>query len=63
MTVREVAEVLNVFPETVLRWHRSGDLPTLTMPGGSVRIREEDLEAWLKERETTRSATRKGGGG
>ncbi len=46
-TAREVAELLGVSAETVLRWTRRGDLPALRLPGGAIRYRQHDLDAWL----------------
>lgn len=53
LTAREVAEILNVSPETVLRWTRAGELPAIRLPGGALRYREDAIEAWLEERATT----------
>jgi excisionase family DNA binding protein len=41
-----------VNPETVLRWTRRGDLPAVRLPGGPIRYRPEDLDAWLLARTT-----------
>lgn len=40
LTARQVAELLGVSAETVLRWTRRGDLPALRLPGGAIRYRE-----------------------
>jgi excisionase family DNA binding protein len=53
LTARAVAELLGVSAETVLRWTRRGELPAIRLPGGAIRIREEDLERFLEERATT----------
>jgi excisionase family DNA binding protein len=47
LTAREVADVLGVSTETVLRWTRAGKLPAIRLPGGALRFREDDLDAWL----------------
>jgi excisionase family DNA binding protein len=52
LTVREVADRLIVHPETVLRWVRRGEIPAVRLPGGAIRIREDELEAWLAARAT-----------
>lgn len=52
LTAREVADVLGVSAETVLRWTRRGDLPALRLPGGAIRFREGTLEEWLNARAT-----------
>lgn len=50
LTAREVADVLGVCTETVLRWTRAGKLPPIRLPGGAIRFREDDLDAWLSAR-------------
>lgn len=52
LTARDVAVLLSVSTETVLRWTRRGDLPALKLPGGAIRYREDMLEAWLAARTT-----------
>jgi excisionase family DNA binding protein len=47
LTVRKVADLLSVSSETVLRWTRRGDLPAIRLPGGALRYRETEIEAWL----------------
>jgi excisionase family DNA binding protein len=59
ITAREVASLLNVSAETVLRWTRRGELPAFKLPGGAIRYRDADLEAWLKARVT--GAANRGG--
>ena len=54
LTARAVAELLEVNPETVLRWTRRGDLAGIRLPGGAIRYREDALEAWLELRATPR---------
>jgi excisionase family DNA binding protein len=48
LTARAVAELLDVSPETVLRWTRRGELPAIRLPGGAIRYRPDDLDAWLE---------------
>lgn len=50
LTAREVAELLSVSAETVLRWTRCGELPAFRMPGGAIRFRAEELDEWLAAR-------------
>lgn len=50
LTAREVAELLSVSPETVLRWTRRGELPAIRLPSGALRYREADLDAWTAAR-------------
>ena len=47
MTPDEVAEVLRVSKETVLRWARSGKLPSLPLAGRIIRFRQEDVDQLL----------------
>jgi excisionase family DNA binding protein len=54
LTAREVGELLGVSAETALRWTRRGDLPGIRLPGGAIRYREADLDAWLAARATPR---------
>jgi excisionase family DNA binding protein len=54
LTAREVAELVGVSTETVLRWVRRGDLPAFRLPGRAIRFRQDDLDAWLGERATPR---------
>ena len=37
LTARQVAELIGVSSETVLRWTRRGDLPAIRLPGGALR--------------------------
>ncbi len=55
LTAREVADLLAVSAETVLRWTRRGDLPALRLPSGAMRYREADLDRWLAQRATVSS--------
>jgi excisionase family DNA binding protein len=56
MTAREVADLLGVSTETVLRWTRRGDLPAIRLPGGAIRFRVDELEEWLARRATSRNS-------
>jgi len=53
LTAREVAELIGVSSETILRWTRRGDLPAIRLPGGAIRYREAELGEWLVARQTT----------
>lgn len=53
LTAREVADVLAVSTETILRWTRHGELPAVRLPGGALRYRPEALEEWLAARATS----------
>lgn len=52
LTARQVADLLGVSAETVLRWTRRGDLPAIRLPGGAIRFREDELDVWLADRAT-----------
>jgi excisionase family DNA binding protein len=58
LTAREVAGLLRVSTETVLRWARRGELPARRLPGGAIRFEEDAIAAWLTEREA--AAPRRG---
>jgi excisionase family DNA binding protein len=53
LTARVVAERLGLCTETVLAWVRQGKLPAFKLPGGAIRFREDELEAWLQMRATS----------
>lgn len=48
LTTAEVAEELRVHQKTVRQWVDTGKLPAITLPGGTFRIRREDVEAILR---------------
>lgn len=48
LTVREVAEQLKVWRETVRVWLQQGKLRGFKLPGGDWRIRPEDVDAMLQ---------------
>lgn len=48
-SVEKVAEMLDVHPQTIRRWIKSGKLKA-TKPGQSYKIRKEDLEELLKDK-------------
>lgn len=52
LTAREVADLLGVSAETVLRWTRRGDLPAIRLPSGALRYRDAELDGWLTSRAT-----------
>lgn len=48
---KEVAKRLGFSPRTLQKWRRTGSGPVfMRISPRCVRYREEDLEAWLKER-------------
>jgi excisionase family DNA binding protein len=52
LNAREVAELLGVSTETVLRWTRGREMPGVHLPGGIIRYRPDELEAWIEGRST-----------
>ena len=54
LNTKEIAERLNIHVETVRRWLRRGILRGVHVGGkGGYRIRERDLNNFLKSRENT----------
>jgi excisionase family DNA binding protein len=52
LTAREVAGILGVSSETVLRWVRRGQLDAIRLPSGALRFEEQALQDWLAARAT-----------
>lgn len=50
LTPGEAAEILNVSTRTMYRWVQGNRIPFIRLPGGDVRINEDELLAWLDER-------------
>jgi excisionase family DNA binding protein len=53
LTARELATILGVSTETVLRWTRRRELTGFRLPGGAIRYREAEVEEWPEKRATT----------
>ena len=47
LTAREVADLVGVHVETVLRWWRSGRLPGRRLPTGVLRFWESETLDWI----------------
>lgn len=45
LTAVEVAERLQVTPETARDWARTGKVPAIQLPSGHYRFRAEDIDA------------------
>lgn len=45
---REAAVKVKVHPDTIHRWITSGVLPHMRTPGGRIRIRTSDIDAFSK---------------
>lgn len=52
ITARKLGADFGVSTETILRWTRRGELPAIRLPGGAIRFRREEIEAWLTEHTT-----------
>jgi excisionase family DNA binding protein len=50
LTTRQVAELLSVSPETVLRRVRAGQLPAFRIATNALRFDEDELQRWLEQR-------------
>jgi excisionase family DNA binding protein len=48
LKAQEVADRLNIKIKTVCKWTCEKKIPHIKI-GSSVRFREDDIEAWLKE--------------
>lgn len=53
LTARQVAELLDVTPATVLRWTRQGRLPGVRLPSGQIRYQPAVVELLLAAWTTT----------
>lgn len=53
LTLRQLADELNVSYETVRKWRARGTLPRCTkLPNRQIRVHREDLDLWLEARLT-----------
>ncbi len=50
LTVEQAAEWLQVSVKTIRRYIEAGSLPAVNLGGRAVRIRRQDLDAWLLTR-------------
>jgi excisionase family DNA binding protein len=55
LTTRQVADLLAVNPETILRRWRRGEIPGYRIASNALRFDEAEIRAWL---EGTRAAPR-----
>lgn len=51
MTVRQVADMLQVHPQTVQRWIREGQLDAYRVGDRLLRVTVDAVEAFLRERD------------
>jgi excisionase family DNA binding protein len=54
LRARDVADELGLTTETILAWVRNGQLPAFRLPNGAIRFNQDDLDAWLAERATSK---------
>lgn len=54
LTMSDVAGITGYHVQTIYKWSRLGELPTVRI-GRSVRVRRGDLEKWLNK-QTRRTA-------
>lgn len=47
LTVQQVADLFGVSESSVTRWARIGRIVSVRTPGGSLRFRREDVQAFL----------------
>jgi len=50
LRVREVARILDVSVSQVWRWVWSGELPSIRVSEKVVRVRRNELDAWLESK-------------
>lgn len=50
LTTREVADLLGLSPDAVLRRWRAGELPGFRLSSKVLRFRESEILAWLEAR-------------
>lgn len=57
LTIQEVAKKCKVTYRTVQRWMDAGKIVFIKLPGGTVRMKEEHLDNWLKYHMVDKSKT------
>ncbi len=50
LTIEQVADWLQVSTNTIRRYIEDGSLPAVNLGGRAIRIRRQDLDAWLEKR-------------
>jgi excisionase family DNA binding protein len=50
LTTRQVAKILGVSPETVLRRFRNGQIPAFRIATNALRFDELEIRTWLEDR-------------
>ena len=59
LTIKEVAEYLQVTERTLYRLAQEGKIPAFKV-GNSWRFRREDLDQWIRDQTTARNGTGNG---
>ena len=54
-TTAEVAEMIHVHPQTLVRWRREGRGPVATRAEGGIRYLADDVRHWLVAGRDTRN--------
>lgn len=50
LTIKQVAALLSVSDRTIRRWIDAGKISFIKLPGGDLRMKEENLERWIDKR-------------
>lgn len=50
LTARTVADQFGVSTETVLRWPRRGELPSIHLSNRAIRFVKSEIEEWMRSR-------------
>ncbi len=50
LTIEQAARWLQVSTKTIRRYIEAGSLPAINLGGRAIRIRRQDLDAWLQTR-------------
>jgi excisionase family DNA binding protein len=53
LTARTVADQFGVSSETVLRWARLGELPSIQLSNRAIRFVASEIEEWMRSRART----------
>ena len=53
MTIKDVAEYLDVHPMTIYKYVKQGKIPALKI-GASWRVRKDSMKKWMEENEQKR---------
>jgi len=48
LRTEDLAQILQLQPDTISKWRRRGRGPKYVRVGGAVRYRPEDVDAWVQ---------------